>query len=89
MRQQVLFNKAYQQMSILKPMSNSKIKVPACMCKGFVESPRVVGMKVKDAIATVTHKALCEEGGIHSNFPYVMQVSVNFANAICRKLTVF
>lgn len=89
MRQQVLFSKAYQQMSILKPMSNSKIKVPTCTHKAFVESPTVVGMKVKDAIATVIHKALCEEGGIHSIFPYFMQVSVYFANAICKKWTVF
>lgn len=45
MRQQVLFNKAFQQMSNLKHMSNSKIKAPACMHKDFVESLAVVGMK--------------------------------------------
>lgn len=80
-------------MSILKPMSNSKIKVPTCTHKAFVESPTVVGMKVKDAIATVIHKALCEEGGIHSIFPYFMQVSLfckcNLQEMDCLLIRVF
>lgn len=31
---------------------------------------------MKDAIATVTQKALSEEGEIHSTFPYLIQVSL-------------
>ena len=42
---------------------------------------------MNNAIATGTQKALSEEGGILSTFPYLMQVSVYFANAICKKLT--
>lgn len=75
--QKVLFSKAFLQGSNLKTVSNSRVKAPACLHKDFVVSPAVVGMKQeKDAIATVTQKALSEVEGIHSTFPYLMQVSV-------------
>lgn len=50
MRQQVLFNKTFQQMSNLKHMSNSKVKAPPCMHKDTFGAEN----EVKGAIATVT-----------------------------------
>lgn len=75
MRQQVLLNKIFQQMSNLKHMSYSKVKAPPYMHKDILLS-RLQYWEQSEGCHSNHNSALSEKGGIYSTFPCLIQVSM-------------